>query len=109
MDSEFMTAIARGLAGKDIGVARFEFNYMAARRSGGGKRPPPQVHKLEAEFHDAIASLDAKGPLFIGGKSMGGRIASMIADQLLADKKINGVICLGYPFHPPGKPDKLRT
>ena len=72
MDSEFMTAIARGFADKDIGVARFEFNYMAARRSGGGKRPPTQMHKLEAEFHDAIASLNFKGPLFIGENQWAG-------------------------------------
>lgn len=45
------------------------------------------------------------GPIYIGGKSMGGRMASLVADEL----GVAGLICLGYPFHPPGKPDKLRT
>ena len=49
------------------------------------------------------------GPLVIGGKSMGGRVASMLADELFAAGTIAGLLCLGYPFHPPGKPDQLRT
>ncbi len=109
MDSDFMEVMARGLAEKSIGTARFEFAYMAARRSDGWKRPPPRSPKLEVEFHGAIEALQANGPLFIGGKSMGGRIASMIADELYLENKVSGVVCLGYPFHPPGKPDNLRT
>ena len=54
-------------------------------------------------------ALDAKGPLIIGGKSMGGRVASMVADKLYASDRIAGLLCLGYPFHPLGKPDQLRT
>ena len=61
------------------------------------------------EYRAAIDALEAKGPLIIGGKSMGGRVASMIADDLHAAGRIAGLLCLGYPFHPLGKPDQLRT
>ena len=57
----------------------------------------------------AVARLGASGPLIIGGKSMGGRVASMVADDLLSRGAITGLLCLGYPFHPPGKPENLRT
>ncbi|MGO4839973.1 alpha/beta family hydrolase, partial [Rhizobiaceae sp. 2RAB30] len=53
--------------------------------------------------------LGASGPLIIGGKSMGGRVASMVADELHATGRIAGLLCLGYPFHPPAKPEQLRT
>ena len=56
-----------------------------------------------------LGSTDEGRPLFIGGKSMGGRVASMVAEALSAEGKIAGLVCLGYPFHPPGAPDKLRT
>lgn len=109
MNSPFMDDIATGLAAKGINVARFEFTYMAQRGDGAAKRPPPRAEKLNGEFLSAVAALDVKGPLFIGGKSMGGRIASMIGDDLYAKGEIAGVICLGYPFHPVGKPELLRT
>ncbi|MEW2914320.1 alpha/beta family hydrolase [Leisingera sp. JC11] len=109
MDTPFMSAIASGLAGQGLRVARFEFSYMAARRSGGPKRPPPKAEKLQAEFLAAVSSLACDGPLVIGGKSMGGRVASLIADELLAGGRICGLLCLGYPFHPAGKPERLRT
>lgn len=57
----------------------------------------------------AVAELGANGPLIIGGKSMGGRVASMVADELHSAGKVAGLVCLGYPFHPPGKPAQLRT
>ena len=109
MDSEFMTSIAEGLAANDIRVARFEFAYMAQRRTGGSKRPPPKVDKLEIEYKEAIELLAPESALFIGGKSMGGRVASLIADDLYTAGNLAGLICLGYPFHPPGKPESLRT
>ena len=108
MDSNFMTAIADDLAALSVRVLRFEFPYMARRRSEGGKRPPDRMPALQAAFHAALAAArEASGdaPIFIGGKSMGGRVASMIAD----DARPAGLVCLGYPFHPPGKPDRLRT
>ena len=109
MDTPFMTAIAEGLAARGLRVARFEFAYMAERRSGGPKRPPPKVELLQEEFRSAADTLACSGPLFIGGKSMGGRVASLIADDLWAQNRVRGLVCLGYPFHPQGKPEKLRT
>ena len=92
-----------------IRVARFEFGYMASRRTAAGRKPPPRAETLKPEYVAAIDALDAKGPLIIGGKSMGGRVASMIADDLYLSGRIAGLLCLGYPFHPLGKPDQLRT
>ncbi|MEO3997782.1 alpha/beta family hydrolase [Mesorhizobium sp. CAU 1732] len=108
MDSASMTAVAKALAAEGLRVARFEFGYMAARRSGG-RKPPPRAETLIAEYVAAIDALGARGPLVIGGKSMGGRVASMAADDLHALGRIAGLLCLGYPFHPPAKPQQLRT
>lgn len=109
MDSASMNATAKALAEAGFRVARFEFGYMAARRTAGGRKPPPRAETLNPEYLAAIAELGAKGPLVIGGKSMGGRVASMVADELHASGKIAGLLCLGYPFHPPAKPEQLRT
>lgn len=109
MDSASMNAIAAALAGAGFRVARFEFGYMASRRTEAGRKPPPRAETLIGECRNAVEELGAKGPLVIGGKSMGGRVASMLADELLADGKVAGLLCLGYPFHPPGKPEQLRT
>lgn len=109
MDSPAMTAMATVLAGAGLCGARFEFDYMARRRSSAARKPPPRAELLKAEYIAAIDALSAKGPLIIGGKSMGGRVASMIADELHAAGRVSGLLCLGYPFHPIGKPDQLRT
>ncbi|MGR9229306.1 alpha/beta hydrolase family protein [Rhizobium leguminosarum] len=109
MDSASMTAAANALAGVGFRIARFEFAYMAARRTLEGRKPPPRAETLNPEYEAAIAEFGASGPLIIGGKSMGGRVASMIADDLHRRGKIAGLLCLGYPFHPPGQPEKLRT
>jgi uncharacterized protein len=109
MDSPAMNAAAVALATEGLRVARFEFAYMAARRTDGSRKPPPKAETLNPEFHAAVASLGARGPLVIGGKSMGGRVASLVADALHAEGKAAGLICLGYPFHPPEKPAQLRT
>lgn len=103
MDSAAMSAIARALAGVGLRVARFEFGYMAARRSGL-RKPPPRAETLQPEYRAAVAALGLDGPMVIGGKSMGGRVASMVADDLHAQGRIAGLLCLGYPFHPPGRP-----
>ncbi len=103
MDSTSMTAAAMALAGVGFRVARFEFGYMAARRTADGRKPPPRAETLNPEYRAAIAELGAQGTLVIGGKSMGGRVASMVADDLHAEGKIAGLLCLGYPFHPPRK------
>ncbi|MGM0583954.1 MAG: alpha/beta family hydrolase [Pseudomonadota bacterium] len=109
MDTAFMVNAASELAARGLRVARFEFAYMAARRQGGGKRPPPKAEALCDEYVAAVGALSREGPLVIGGKSMGGRVASLVADDLLKARRIEGLLCLGYPFHPPGRPDRLRT
>ncbi|MEL7543623.1 MAG: alpha/beta family hydrolase [Pseudomonadota bacterium] len=110
MDSPFMAAMTAALNDCGIGVLRFEFDYMAARRTGGPRRPPPKVEMLCAAYLDVMSEVieryDPCGPLLIGGKSLGGRVASMIADDV---RGIAGVVCIGYPFHPVGKPSTLRT
>jgi uncharacterized protein len=109
MDSASMTAAAKALAEAGFRVARFEFNYMAGRRGPEGRKPPPRADKVMPEFSQAITDLKAKGPLIIGGRSMGGRVASMVADEEFAKGRIKGVLCLAYPWHPPGRPGQLRT
>ena len=109
MDSASLTAAAEALADAEFRVARFEFGYMAARRHGE-RKPPPKAETVMPEYVAAIDDLGpTNGPLLIGGKSMGGRVASMIADAEFAAKRIAGLVCLGYPFHPPGRPEQLRT
>ncbi|MGB5704472.1 MAG: alpha/beta fold hydrolase [Polyangiales bacterium] len=105
MDSDFMSAIAERIASAGIQVIRFEFGYMAKCREDGQKRGPDRAPKLIARFHELLARVGPPHEVVIGGKSMGGRIASMIADEA----GVAGVCCLGYPFHPPGKPERLRT
>jgi predicted alpha/beta-hydrolase family hydrolase len=109
MDSASMTAAAKALAAVGFRVARFEFAYMAARRNFDARMPPPRAETLNPEYVSAVEELKASGPLVIGGKSMGGRVASMVADGLYDVGKIAGLLCLGYPFHPPDKPNQLRT
>ena len=110
MDSDFMQAVTERLATAGVCVVRFEVPYMAGRRVDGKKRGPNSAKVLEATWREVIAQVcDARdltaAQIVIGGKSMGGRIASMIAD----DTDVAGLVCLGYPFHPTGKPEKLRT
>lgn len=113
MSTPFMTAIAGLIAAGGISVHRFELAYMAARRETGKRRPPPKAETLAGEYLAAVAAAKAlltpRARLLIGGKSMGGRIASLVADQLYADSSVAGLVVLGYPFHPPGKPETLRT
>jgi predicted alpha/beta-hydrolase family hydrolase len=109
MDSASMTANAEALVQSGFRVVRFEFDYMASRRSSAARKPPPRAEQLNPEYIAAIDALKTSGPLIIGGKSMGGRVASMISDGLYASNRIAGLLCLGYPFHPVGKPDQLRT
>lgn len=111
MDSPFMTLISDMLAMRGIRVARFEFAYMAARRKGGKRRPPPKAETLDGEMTVAAraAAAGAAGKLAIGGKSMGGRVASHVAESLHKAGEIAGLVCLGYPFHPPNTPERLRV
>jgi predicted alpha/beta-hydrolase family hydrolase len=113
MRSVFLQRLAELLAGAGVGVHRFEFDYMAQRADNGGRRPPPKAETLAGEYSAAAAqvagALSQGQRLVIGGKSMGGRVASLVADDLLAQGLIAGLVCVGYPFHPVGRPEKLRT
>ncbi|WP_226702386.1 alpha/beta fold hydrolase [Microbulbifer elongatus] len=112
MDSDFMQAQAELLAAQGVGVVRFEFPYMEERRESGKRRPPNKMEVLLASFQAQIERAGEElsaAPLFIGGKSMGGRVASMLAQENFEQGRVAGAVCLGYPFHPPGKPEKLRT
>ena len=105
MDSPFMETIAEGIPRTGVRVARFEFPYMRRRRETGKGGAPDPGPALMQSWRDTIGELGDPRRLVIGGKSLGGRIASMIADEA----GVRGLVCLGYPFHPPGKPEKTRT
>jgi hypothetical protein len=105
MDSRFMNTVAEALGGAEVRVVRFEFPYMAARRTSGKRRAPDREPMLLESWRSVIAKLGNPARLVIGGKSMGGRIASMVADEA----QVAGLVCLGYPFHPPGNPARTRT
>lgn len=107
MDSDWMTGMAERLAARGLNVLRFEFPYMAQRRLEGGKRPPNQQAKLLECWREVYAEVrrHVAGRVAIGGKSMGGRMASLVADELGVD----ALVCLGYPFYASGKPEKPRV
>jgi hypothetical protein len=106
-ESPFMTHLAVGLAAGGVRVTRFAYPYMAKAARSGRRRPPDPAPVLLAAWREAVADARGAGParLIIGGKSLGGRMASLIADEVGAA----GLVCLGYPFHPPGRPERLRT
>jgi hypothetical protein len=107
MNTPFMNSVARGLAsGGGVRVVRFEFPYMRGRRETGRRGGAPDREPiLRNSWKEVVERLGGGERLVIGGKSLGGRIASMVADEVRA----RGLVCLGYPFHPPGRPEKLRT
>jgi predicted alpha/beta-hydrolase family hydrolase len=105
MDSAFMQRVAEGVAAARIRVVRFEFPYMQRKRESGNGGPPDPPRVLMQCFRDVIDELGGGARLVIGGKSMGGRIASMVADEA----GVRGLVCMGYPFHPTGNPEKTRT
>ncbi|MCB1480384.1 MAG: dienelactone hydrolase family protein [Rhodobiaceae bacterium] len=107
MDSPFMDAMANRFGARGIRILRFEFPYMLARRAGQ-RKPPPRADKLVGVYSgvlDLAMRETANARVFIGGKSLGGRVSAMLAGER---DDIDGVVCLGYPFHPPGNPDALR-
>jgi len=107
MDSPFMQTMAQGLVARGVRVVRFEFAYMAQRRVDGRKRPPNPQAQLLQQWREVHAQVRQRvsGPLSVGGKSMGGRMASLLADEFGA----SALICLGYPFYAAGKPEKPRV
>jgi uncharacterized protein len=104
MDSTFMNDVAAAVAARGTRVVRFEFPYMAGRREGVRRGPDRPPVLLEC-WRRVVSDHGDPKRLVIGGKSMGGRIASMVADEL----GVAGLVALGYPFHPPGKPLATRT
>ncbi|NOH68694.1 alpha/beta fold hydrolase [Vibrio rotiferianus] len=103
MEHDFMTAVAKGLVEQGIRVVRFNFPYMAKRAEDGKKRPPDRAPKLLEAYEEVITHFTSQ-PIVIGGKSMGGRMSSLLADNEL----VAGIACLGFPFHAPGKPEKYK-
>ncbi len=106
MNHEFMQQVSNALVAKQISVLRFNFPFMDKRALDGKRRPPDRMPNLLSCYNEVITSITSKLPIFIGGKSMGSRVAAMVANEHF--ERVSGVICLGYPFHPPGKADKLR-
>src|SRR5690606_1661630 len=99
--SRFLSALSELLAKRGLRVSRFNFAYMAAFVESGKRRPPPRIPVLEEEYLAFVREVAAATPrmrLVIGGKSMGGRVASLIADRLHGEGLISGLVCLGYPF-----------
>lgn len=104
MRHPFMAAMAARLAEGGLRVARFEFPYMT-RAAGTRPGRPDSERVLRATWVQAVEQLGGGAGVVIGGKSMGGRMASLVADEVGA----RGLVCLGYPFHPAGRPEKVRT
>jgi uncharacterized protein len=106
--SAFITGFARGLSDRGLDVLTFNFLYTEQRR-----RVPDRTEKLDACYRAAVVAAQRhfdRPAAFIGGKSMGGRIATHLAAADDADELgIRGVVALGYPLHPPGKPEQLRA
>jgi uncharacterized protein len=103
-NSSFMVRTAEGLAARGITAATFDFPYMVARKSVPDR--PPVLEQAWREAIDEARSVIGGVPLFIGGKSMGGRISSQVAAQGV--EGVAGLVFLGYPLHPPGKPEQRR-
>ncbi len=114
MHHDFMVQITALLNQANINVLRFNFPYMDRRAETGKRYPPDRMPKLLDCYRDVITELhnrkhaNAALPLFIGGKSMGSRVAATLAGQDDISALITGVFCLGYPFHPAKKLEKLR-
>ena len=101
MDSDFMREMAHALGADGFRVCRFNFVY-----SEFDKRAPDRQNVLEETYSAVVESLrDRADTLVVGGKSLGGRIASMIAAQ---GAPVDGLVLLGYPLHPPGRPERIR-
>lgn len=104
LQSDFMQYFALALAMNDVDVVRFNFPYWQKFMDTGVRRPPNPMPQLEHCMRTVIEQFDDDKPLFLMGKSMGARVAFRLADEAKAE----AAIALGFPFHPIGKPDKLR-
>ncbi|MGH1408507.1 MAG: alpha/beta fold hydrolase [Aeromonas sp.] len=107
MDHVFLAELSRLLAGPDIEVVRFNFPYMSKRALDGKRRPPDRQPVLLAHWREMVREF-AHHRLFLAGKSMGGRMAAEISDEIYCEMNAAGLLILGYPFHPPARPDRWR-
>ena len=108
METSFLKAVAELLAERGVATYRFEFGYMAARRQGT-RKPPPKAERLMDEYRAAVAAVPAGAPLIIGGKSMGGRVASLVADELYCGGPHRRARVPGLSVPSAQKPEQLRT
>ncbi len=109
--SPFMEHVTQELLARDLSVARFHFPYMERMARGSARRPPDSSRVLLATWRrmlEIALAWRGVGPVFLAGKSMGGRIASMVAAEGVAEQ-VRGLVYFGYPLHPPGRTDKLRS
>ncbi|MFB2874412.1 alpha/beta fold hydrolase [Aeromonas jandaei] len=107
MEHTFLAELSRLLAGPDIEVVRFNFPYMTRRAKDGKRRPPDRQPVLLAHWREMVREF-AHPRLFLAGKSMGGRMAAEISDEIYCEMNAAGLLILGYPFHPPARPDRWR-
>ncbi|MHC9244796.1 alpha/beta fold hydrolase [Aeromonas jandaei] len=107
MEHTFLAELSRLLAGPDIEVVRFNFPYMSKRAQDGKRRPPDRQPVLLAHWREMVREF-AHPRLFLAGKSMGGRMAAEISDEIYCEMNAAGLLILGYPFHPPARPDRWR-
>ena len=107
-DSDWMVSLDELLTAAGLEVVRFNFPYMIKRAEDGKRRPPDRQPKLLEAFNAQLGQLSAGKKIIIGGKSMGGRMASLLACDSDYQINLDGVVCMGFPFHPPGKPEKYR-
>lgn len=113
MQSEFIQYFSTTLNNHGLLTIPFDFPYMQLIQSTGKRRPPDRMPKLVDYFESQIKAVHKQNPskkIIIGGKSMGGRVASLVAyDQEQTDSRsVTACVCLGFPFHPPKKPEKYR-
>ncbi len=108
MNSDWMIAMDKLLSAREIQVVRFNFPYMIKRAEDGKRRPPDRQPKLLEAFRAEVNQISKHAKIVIGGKSMGGRMASLLACDSASSQRIDAVVCMGYPFHPPGKPEKFK-
>jgi predicted alpha/beta-hydrolase family hydrolase len=110
MNHEYMEVLTHLMNEQHLNVLRFNFPYMDKRKLDGKRRPPDRMPVLIDCYQSLITNVKTDLPIFIGGKSMGGRVAATLANNKLFTgvHNIQGVICLGYPFHPIKKTDNLR-
>ena len=107
IEHAFLAELSRLLAGPDIEVVRFNFPYMSKRALDGKRRPPDRQPVLLDHWREMVREF-AHPRLFLAGKSMGGRMAAEISDEIYCEMNAAGLLILGYPFHPPARPDRWR-